>query len=461
MIKSDSGTLQAIEAERAIVAALFAGSGAADAFDRLQMILSASDFFVAAHGAVFDAFTRLVDEGIKDPDPATLANKVKSLHPVTDELKGILSDALVYPFHAENIEEYGRAVVEKARARKIASGLTEIAGRAGMVGGELSSADLLHAAEAFVHDFGDGVQKDIQLLEGPNTALEETLTHLQLLSEGEITGVASGLTELDERLGRFQNGELIVVGARPSMGKTALGLGAALNHAADLEPVSLEKRDLVVIFSLEMPTKDLVKRALANLGRIDHDRLRKARLTDDDYSRLSVAIGRYSGLDIRIDTDPELTPTIMRAKLRLLQKRTGRKVGFVLVDYLSLMESDKQFANNKAAEVGEVSKRLKRIAKEFDCPVMALAQLNRKVEERADKRPMMSDLRESGSIEQDADTILFLYRDEYYNPDSPHKGMAEVIVAKARNGGQLGTVPAAFLGHYVRFENAPYSGSGY
>lgn len=446
---SEPGSLQAIEAERAIVAALF-GDGSAESFFRLQLILKPEDFFVAAHGLVFRGFSMLVEEGVKAPDPATLSAKVSSLQPVTDELRALLSEALVFPFHPENIEEYGRAVVEKARARQIKRALDDLAGKAGLVGGEITSADLVREIEAAADGFSDTGQKTVQLLETPHDALRITLEHLERVSAGEITGVNTGIEDVDERLGGAQPGELIIIGARPSMGKTAFALGWQLNACRDA--LEQDEGALCPFFSLEMPTTHLVQRCLANLGNIDHERLRKGRLTDEEYDRLGVAISKYAGLPLHIDTDPLLTPALLRHKLRLLMRQEKRRLRMVMVDYLQLMESDRTFENNKVAEVGEVSKHLKRIAKEFEVPVVALAQLSRKVEERSDKRPTMADLRESGSIEQDADTIMFLYRDEYYNPDSSDKGLAEIITAKGRNGSRLGTAKAAFRGEYVRFE---------
>jgi len=454
MTKPLTGTLYALEAEQAIVGALF-GERSVDAFDRLSLTVRAEDFFVAAHGAVFSAFSQLVEEGNKAPDPATLSNKIKSLLTVTDEVKGLLTEAMAYPYHLENIEDYGNAVVEKARARKLGTGLQAIAARAGTVGGDISAADLLRETEAFVHGFGDDAQGHIQLLDSPSDALALTLAHIENVSDGKIVGVKTGIEEFDVRTGGMQNGELIIVGARPSMGKTAFALTSACNFAAMHAHLPKDEQPLIAVFSLEMPTVDIVRRMLAGIGRIDHDRLRKAQLTDDDYSRLGLAVGKYDHMNIRIDCDPKLTPSIMRSKLRLLRKRTGKKISFVIVDYLGLADADREF-QNKATEVGEVSKSFKRIAKEEDVPVMCLSQLNRELEKRSDKRPVMSDLRDSGSVEQDADTIVFLYRDEYYNPDSDQKGMAEIIVAKARNGGQLGTIPASFVGEHVRFENSSF-----
>jgi replicative DNA helicase len=256
--------------------------------------------------------------------------------------------------------------------------------------------------------------------------------------------VATGYLDLDEKTAGFQPGDLVIIAGRPAMGKTTLALNIA-------EYVGVHQKLPVAIFSMEMPATQLAMRMLAAVGRLDLQKLRRGKLTDDDWARLSSAMGKLYDAPIYIDETGSLNPIDLRARARRLARQCGGRLGLIVIDYLQLMVGAKE-SDNRANELSEISRSIKTLAKELNAPVIALSQLNRSLESRPNKRPVMSDLRESGAIEQDADLILFIYRDEVYHPDSPDKGVAEIIIAKHRNG-PTGTIRLAFLGEYTRFEN--------
>jgi len=261
----------------------------------------------------------------------------------------------------------------------------------------------------------------------------------------DITGVPTGFYDFDRMTSGMQAGDLIVLAARPSMGKTSLAINIAEN-------VALNEGLPVAVFSMEMGAAQLAIRIVGSIGRVDQGHLRTGKLTDDEWPRLTEAIEKLRAVSLHIDETPGLTPSELRANARRLARQCG-KLGLIVVDYLQLMSgSSGGGGDNRATELGEISRGLKMLAKELQCPVIALSQLNRSVEQRTDKRPMMSDLRESGAIEQDADVIMFIYRDDYYNKDSKEPGVAEVIIGKQRNG-PTGTVKLAFLKPLTKFEN--------
>ena len=267
----------------------------------------------------------------------------------------------------------------------------------------------------------------------------------------DVTGVPTGFADLDSMTSGMQGGDLIIVAGRPSMGKTAFSLNMAEN-------VALDTGLPVAVFSMEMASTQLAMRMIGSVGRLDQHRMRTGKLEDEDWEKLTTALGKLNEAPIFIDEGAGLSSFDVRARARRLHRQTG-KLGLIVVDYLQLMAAPAgRQGENRATEISEISRSLKALAKELDCPVVALSQLNRSVEQRPDKRPVMSDLRESGAIEQDADVILFIYRDEVYNPDSVDKGTAEIIIAKQRNG-PIGRVRLTFIGQHTRFEN--YAGSGY
>jgi replicative DNA helicase len=275
-------------------------------------------------------------------------------------------------------------------------------------------------------------------------------------SPNDITGVPSGFVDFDKMTSGMQAGDLIVLAARPSMGKTALAINIA-------EHVALNEGLPVAVFSMEMGASQLAIRIVGSIGRIDQQRLRTGKLNQQEWPRLTEAMEKLRYVSLHIDETPSLTPMELRANARRLARTCG-KLGLIVVDYLQLMSGNTSSSNgdNRATEIGEISRGLKMLAKELQCPVIALSQLNRSVETRTDKRPMMSDLRESGAIEQDADVIMFIYRDDYYNKDSKEPGVAEIIIGKHRNG-PTGTVKLAFLKPITRFESlaSGYSNGDY
>jgi replicative DNA helicase len=267
----------------------------------------------------------------------------------------------------------------------------------------------------------------------------------------DVTGVASGFTDLDKMTSGLQPGDLIIIAGRPSMGKTSLALNIAEN-------VAIEKKLPVAVFSMEMASNQLTTRLIGSVGKVDQHKMRTGQLDDDDWDKLTDALGELNEAPIHIDEGSALNSFEVRARARRLQRQAGQ-LGLIVVDYIQLMAAPGgRQSENRATEISEISRSLKALAKELNVPVVALSQLNRSLEQRPDKRPVMSDLRESGAIEQDADVILFIYRDEVYNPESADKGLAEIIVAKQRNG-PIGRVKLTFLGQYTRFEN--YAGLGY
>ena len=267
----------------------------------------------------------------------------------------------------------------------------------------------------------------------------------------DVTGVASGFTDLDKMTSGLQPGDLIIIAGRPSMGKTSLALNIAEN-------VAIEKKLPVAVFSMEMASNQLTTRLIGSVGKVDQHKMRTGQLDDDDWDKLTDALGELNEAPIHIDEGSALNSFEVRARARRLQRQAGQ-LGLIVVDYIQLMAAPGgRQSENRATEISEISRSLKALAKELNVPVVALSQLNRSLEQRPDKRPVMSDLRESGAIEQDADVILFIYRDEVYNPESVDKGLAEIIVAKQRNG-PIGRVKLTFLGQYTRFEN--YAGLGY
>jgi replicative DNA helicase len=453
--------MHAREAEQCLIAALF-GKDGPEVFNQLSLTgLTPDDFFAPAFRLAYGAAVELAGRG-EYPDRNVLAGYIKSNPAFTQTIQSEVIQAVASAYSLGNINAYADTVIEKARARKIAGGLSHLMARAGEVGGDLRSDDLLREIDAVSMSIGERNTE--------NGLLRDTSNHLNALIEvldarqnGQAMGVRTGIHELDQMLGGLQGGELIIVAGRPAMGKSVFGFGVGSNHAIkavpgigfDTNTVTPDLADvpLVAGFSMEMPESQLTMRLLADFANIKFRHLRDATLTDDDWIRLTQACPLYGRADLRIDAAGTLTPAILRAKVRALERQTGKKVSLIVIDYLQLMSGDERH-QNRASEIAEITRKLKLLAKELNVPVVALSQLNRDLEKRTDKRPLMADLRESGSIEQDADVILFLYRDEYYNPDSQAKGLAEIIIGKGRNV-STGTVIAQFSGEYQRFSNRP------
>jgi len=355
---------------------------------------------------------------------------------------------------ASNIRRYGEIVRERAILRKLVTASDEIATTAFSPKGR-PVAQILDEAEQKIFHIGEEGSRMKQGFQSMNSLVVQLLDRVEEMSQNpnDITGVPTGFHDFDRMTSGMQPGDLIVLAARPSMGKTALAINIAEN-------VAVQEGLPVAVFSMEMGASQLAVRIVGSIGRIDQGHLRTGKLSDDEWPRLTEAIEKLRNVSLHIDETPGLTTSELRANARRLSRQCG-KLGLIVVDYLQLMSgSSSDGSDNRATELGEISRGLKMLAKELQCPVIALSQLNRSVEQRTDKRPMMSDLRESGAIEQDADVIMFIYRDDYYNKDSKEPGVAEVIIGKQRNG-PTGTIKLAFLKPITKFESLASGGADY
>jgi len=435
-----------VEAEQSLLGALLIDN---QAFDRIADLVSGEDFYRDDHRRIWKHIQKLV-EASRPADVVTVAESIDASED-KDKTGGpaYLAALAQNTPSSLNVRRYAELVRERAVQRRLAQVATEIAESALAPSGKEVN-QLLDEAESKIFQIAEsGARKDQGLLGiAPILAkVYERIDHLhQQDNPSDVTGVPSGFTDLDSRLAGLQPGDLIIVAGRPSMGKTAFAINIA-EHVAMHPSVSLP----VAIFSMEMGASQLAMRLLSSLGRVDAHKLRTGRLNDEEWSQLTDAMGRLHEAKIHIDETPALNALEVRARARRL-KREYSKLGLVVVDYLQLMSATTQ-GENRATEISEISRSLKALAKELEVPVIALSQLSRAVEQRNDRRPMMSDLRESGAIEQDADVILFIYRDEVYFPDKEEaKGRAEVIIGKQRNG-PIGRVDLTFLGRFTRFAN--------
>ncbi|HQQ53943.1 MAG TPA: replicative DNA helicase, partial [Ottowia sp.] len=346
---------------------------------------------------------------------------------------------------ASNIRRYAEIVRERSILRQLVSASDDIATSAFNTQGR-PVAKILDDAEGKIFKIGEQSSRMKQGFQAMDSLVVQLLDRVQEMADNpnDVTGVPTGFIDLDRMTAGLQPGDLVVLAARPSMGKTAFAINIA-------EHVALHEQLPVAVFSMEMGASQLAVRIVGSIGRIDQGHLRTGKLTDEEWPRLTEAIERLRNVSLHIDETPGLTPSELRANARRLARQCG-KLGLIVVDYLQLMSGSSSGDENRATELGEISRGLKALAKELQCPVIALSQLNRSVEQRTDKRPMMSDLRESGAIEQDADIIMFIYRDDYYNKDSREPGVAEIIIGKQRNG-PTGTVKLAFIKPLTRFES--------
>jgi replicative DNA helicase len=354
---------------------------------------------------------------------------------------------------AANIRRYAEIVHERAILRRLAGAGGEIAESAFHPLGR-SVREILDQAETKVFEIAEHGARGQQGFQDIRPLLTQVVERIEFLynrdNPSDVTGIATGFTDLDRMTSGLQEGDLIVIAGRPSMGKTSLALNIA-------EHVALVLKMPVAIFSMEMGATQLAMRLMGSVGRLDQQKIRTGRLTNDDWERLSGALGKLNDAPIHIDETPAMNALEVRARARRLARQYGGKLGAIVVDYLQLMEAVSD-GENRATEISEISRSMKALAKELKVPVVALSQLNRSLEQRPNKRPVMSDLRESGAIEQDADLILFIYRDEVYNEDTQEKGVAEIIIGKQRNG-PIGVVRLAFLGENTRFENLASAGT--
>jgi replicative DNA helicase len=429
---------QNLHAEESLLGAMMLSR---DAIAAAVETCSTADFYRPANAHVFDAITTLYSRG-EPADPVTVADELSraGLLEMVGGLPQLISLQADTPA-TTNASRYARIVEEHALLRRLIGVAGEIAELGYSVPEDVTAA--VDQAEALV--FGVAERRVTDSLKPLQSLLMASLDRLEsLYTRGEtITGVATGYVDLDERLYGLQPSSLVIVGARPAMGKTAFALGMAA-HAA------MEARVPTLIFSLEMGHEEITQRLLVSEARVDAGRIRNGKLAESDWPKISQAVARLSDAPLFIDDNPNLTVMEIRAKARRLKAREG-SLGLIIIDYLQLMSS-RGSVENRQLEVSSISRGLKILARELEVPVVALSQLSRNLEMRSDKRPALADLRESGSLEQDADVVLFLYRDEMYNPESADRGTAEVIVAKHRNG-PTGKCQLAFLDHYTRFAN--------
>jgi replicative DNA helicase len=432
-----------VEAEQSLLGALLIDN---HAFDRSADLVTPEDFYRDDHRRIWKHIVRLI-ESSRPADVVTVAESIEASEDKDKTGGAAYLAALSQNTPSSlNVRRYAELVRERSVQRRLAQVATEIAESAlAPLGKEVGQ--LLDEAESKIFQIAEsGARKDTGLLDiKPVLArVFEKIDHLHSQKNpSDVTGVPTGYVKLDEMTSGLQGGDLIIIAGRPSMGKTALALNIA-------EHVAVENGLPVAIFSMEMSASQLATRMLGSIARVDQHKMRTGRISDKEWSDLTEAMAKLHDTPLFIDETGALTALEVRARARRL-KREYSKLGLVVIDYLQLMSSSSQ-GENRATEISEISRSLKAMAKELDCPVIALSQLNRALEQRPNKRPQMADLRESGAIEQDADIIFAIYRDEVYNPESPEKGTAEVNILKQRNG-PIGTVKLTFLGQYTRFEN--------
>jgi replicative DNA helicase len=432
-----------IEAESSVLGGLLLDNGA---WDRVGDLLVDTDFYRHEHKLIYAAIGALINTS-KPADVITVSEQLQN-QGKTAEMGGLgyLNSLAQYVPSASNIRRYAEIVRERSILRKLVSASDEIATNAFNPQGKAIDR-ILDEAEQKIFNIGEEGSRMKQGFQSMDTLVVELLDRVQEMADNpnEVTGVPTGFYDLDRMTSGLQAGDLVVLAARPSMGKTAFAINIA-------EHVALNEGLPVAVFSMEMGASQLAVRVVGSIGRIDQGHLRTGKLSDDEWPRLTEAIEKLRTVSLHIDETPGLTPSELRANARRLSRQCG-KLGLIVVDYLQLMSgSGGSGGDNRATELGEISRGLKMLAKELQCPVIALSQLNRSVEQRTDKRPMMSDLRESGAIEQDADIIMFIYRDDYYNKESKDPGVAEIIIGKQRNG-PTGTVRLTFLKNLTRFES--------
>jgi replicative DNA helicase len=439
-----------IEAEQSVLGGLLLDNAA---WDRIADFVSAEDFYRYDHRIIFQHIVKLINE-TKPADVITVYEAMSNSGKA-EEVGGLsyLNALAQNTPSAANIRRYAEIVRDRGILRKLITVSDEITGNAFNPQGK-NVKQMLDEAESKIFAIAEEGSRGSQGFMSIQPLLTEVVERIDELynrdSTSDITGVPTGFIDLDKMTSGLQPGDLIIVAGRPSMGKTAFSINIGEN-------VAIDSGLPVAVFSMEMGGAQLAMRMLGSVGRLDQHRLRTGRLIDEDWPRLTHAIQKMNDAQFYIDETPALSPIELRARSRRLARQCG-KLGLIIIDYLQLMSGNggASSGENRASEISEISRSLKGLAKELHCPVIALSQLNRALEQRPNKRPVMSDLRESGAIEQDADVILFIYRDEVYNPDSPDKGTAEIIIGKQRNG-PIGSIRLAFLGQFTKYDN--YVGS--
>ncbi|HBP13946.1 MAG: replicative DNA helicase [Pseudomonadota bacterium] len=430
-----------VEAEQSVLGALMLNN---EAWFNIADKIEARDFFRAAHQIIFEVMGELANDN-QALDAVTISEALQS-RGLIDKAGGnvYLAELVESVPGASNIVAYADIVREHSTFRQLIQTASNISDSAFLPEGR-KAAELLDTAEQAVFQIAEGRLKE----DGPRHVvplLTDAVNRIETLyrTRDPITGLATGYHDLDRMTAGLQNSDLVIVASRPSMGKTSLALNFA-EHA-----IMQEGEGTVLFFSLEQPAEQLILRMLSSLGHIDQTRMRTGELSDDDWPRFTSAVSQLKDRSLYIDDTPALSPNDIRTRARRVSREAGG-LKMIVVDYMQLMKSSEKH-ENRASEISEISRSLKAIAKEMRCPLVALSQLNRSLENRPDKRPYMSDLRESGAIEQDADVIFFIYRDEVYNEDSQDKGLAEIIISKQRNG-PIGTIRLTFIGNLTKFEN--------
>ena len=438
-----------VEAEQSVLGGLLLDNAA---WDRITDVLSEDDFYRFDHRLIWQHITRLV--GLARPaDVVTVHESLASAGKAEDVGGLAYLNALAHNTpSAANIRRYAEIVRERAMLRKLITVADEISATAFSPQGK-EARQLLDEAESKVFQIAQEGARGATGFQEINPLLKQVVERIDELyhreGDSDVTGVPTGFTDLDRMTSGLQPGDLVIVAGRPSMGKTAFSMNVG-------EYVAIEQGLPVAVFSMEMGAVQLAMRMVGSVGMLDQHRMRTGKLSSEDWPRLTHAVQQVQEAQIYIDETPALNAMEVRARARRLARQCGQ-LGLVIIDYMQLMSATSS-GENRATEISEISRSLKSLAKELNCPVVALSQLNRGLEQRPNKRPIMSDLRESGAIEQDADLILFIYRDEVYNPDSPDKGTAEIIVGKQRNG-PIGSVRLTFQGASTRFLN--HTGAAY
>lgn len=429
-----------IEAEQALIGGLMLN---AEAWDKVADVVVGEDFYRKDHRVIFTAIGNLIEDG--SPCDVVTVSEYLDGRGELEQAGGLeyLATLANETAGAANARAYAKILRERSTLRALINAGNEISGSAFANDGRTAS-QVLDDAERMVFEIAEKGSRGRKGFQSLKQILPEAVDRIDMLhqSDGSITGVSSGYTEFDKLTAGLQPGDLVIIAGRPSMGKTTLAVNIAENAA-------IGSKIPVAIYSMEMPSQQLAFRMISSLGRVDQTHLRTGNFPDEDWSRINTAVQLMSDAPIFIDDTPSMSPTEIRARARRLHREHG--LGLIVIDYLQLMQVEGS-KENRATEISEISRGLKALAKELSVPVIALSQLNRSVEQRTDKRPVMSDLRESGAIEQDADLICFIYREEVYNPETPRKGIADVAIAKQRNG-PIGDFLLTFVGRYTKFEN--------
>jgi replicative DNA helicase len=437
-----------IEAEQSVIGGLMLSP---ETWDSISDTLVEGDFYRREHRLIFRTMSSLVE--IQSPlDVITLSEALQSRAEL-DNVGGLsyLGELATNTPSIANIKAYADIIRERSTLRQLIGAATDTAEDCFYPEGR-EAGELLSDAEQRISNIAEGRPK----VGGPqdaNSLLKSTIEKIDELfnTDGSLTGLTTGFKDIDEQTSGLQNSDLIIVAARPSMGKTALAMNL-------VENAIMAQDKPVIVFSMEMPAESLIMRMLSSIGRINQTRIRSGNLTEEDWPKLSAAVSKLKDKPLFIDDTAALSPGEIRSRCKRIQREHGSPA-MVMIDYLQLMQVPGK-ENNRVEEISYISRSLKTLAKEFECPVVALSQLNRGLEQRPNKRPVNSDLRESGAIEQDADVIAFIYRDEVYNEDSPDKGVAEIIIGKQRNG-PIGTSRLAFIGEFTRFEDLAFGANEY